>query len=184
MVTGMDRRTLLRAGGGLVATLLAGHNLSAIARDAAVQRETQQYTALTPGLAATLDAMAARILPTTDTPGAREAGAIWFIDAAIARDLPAVLPLLQQGTAALDTAAGGNFAQASETEQDRLLAQIDEGDFFGLVHFLTLAGTFTLPEYGGNRDHVGWQLLGLSTQHHWSPPFGDYDRGHHGEADS
>ena len=76
MVTGMDRRTLLRAGGALVATLLAGHNLSAIARDAAVQRETQQFTALSPGLAATLDAMAARILPTTDTPGAREAGAI------------------------------------------------------------------------------------------------------------
>ena len=57
MVTGMDRRTLLRAGGALVATLLAGHNLSAIARDAAVQRETQQFTALSPGLAATLDAM-------------------------------------------------------------------------------------------------------------------------------
>ena len=180
----IDRRTLVKIGGGLAASLLAGRSLSTIAREAAVQRDAQQFTTLTPKLAATLEAMAARILPTTDTPGAREAGAVWFMDTALRRDLPEAQALLEQGAAALDSDAGGSFTAKTDEEQDRLLQKIEDGDFFGLVHFLTLAGTFTLPAYGGNRKNVGWELLGLSTQHHWSPPFGYYDRGHHGEAES
>jgi hypothetical protein len=35
---------------------------------------------------------------------------------------------------------------------------------------------FALPKYGGNRDHVGWQLIGFPDQHIFQPPFGYYDR--------
>ncbi len=47
----------------------------------------------------------------------------------------------------------------------------------GLVVGLTssLAGMFAMPSYGGNRDHVGWSLLGFPHQHAWQPPFGHYD---------
>ena len=40
---------------------------------------------------------------------------------------------------------------------------------------LTQAGMFALPEYGGNRDHKGWELIGFEHQHVWQPPFGYYD---------
>jgi hypothetical protein len=34
---------------------------------------------------------------------------------------------------------------------------------------------FSSPEYGGNRDKVGFELLGFTDQHAWQPPFGFYD---------
>jgi hypothetical protein len=68
--------------------------------------------------------------------------------------------------------------------QDVRLRAIEDGEFFGLMHFLTLAGTFTMSAYGGNRGEIGWDLLGFDRRHHWDPPFGHYDRGHHGEAEA
>ena len=43
------------------------------------------------------------------------------------------------------------------------------------VRYLTLAGMFSLPEHGGNRDQIGWRLLGFENRHAWQPPFGFYD---------
>ena len=43
------------------------------------------------------------------------------------------------------------------------------------MRFLTIAGTFTLPDYGGNREGVGWKLIGFEPQHMYQPPFGFYD---------
>ncbi len=39
----------------------------------------------------------------------------------------------------------------------------------------TIVGTFALPAYGGNRDHLGWHMLGLTHQPVYQPPFGYYD---------
>jgi RNA polymerase sigma factor RpoD-like protein len=142
------------------------------------------FAHLDAALAATLEAVTARILPTTDTPGAREAGAIWFIDAALATDLGDALPLLQAGAAELDAVSGGDFSALAPAAQDVRLRAIEDGEFFGLMHFLTLAGTFTMSAYGGNRGEIGWDLLGFDRRHHWDPPFGHYDRGHHGEAEA
>ena len=39
-----------------------------------------------------------------------------------------------------------------------------------------VAGFFGMSSYGGNRDNVGWKLLGLDGEHHgFEPPFGYYD---------
>jgi hypothetical protein len=33
-----------------------------------------------------------------------------------------------------------------------------------------------MSSYGGNKDNVGWKLLGLDGLHHgYQPPFGYYD---------
>ena len=29
--------------------------------------------------------------------------------------------------------------------------------------------------YGGNRDKVGWKLIGFEDRFHWNAPFGHYD---------
>jgi Gluconate 2-dehydrogenase subunit 3 len=54
--------------------------------------------------------------------------------------------------------------------------QVERTPFFERVRLLTLLGMFALPKYGGNRDHVGWQLIGFPDQHIFQPPFGYYDR--------
>jgi gluconate 2-dehydrogenase gamma chain len=190
--TGLDRRSLLKLGGGLAASTFLSLPLVTIARSAVENHTSNQFVALTPALSETLEAVAARILPTTQTPGAREAGAIWFIDAAVAgilsdsadADQSAVLPLLENGARDLDDRAGSSGRDASFTtlateEQDALLVQIENSDFFGLMHFLTLAGTFTLPAYRGNRGEVGWDMLGFERRHSWEAPFGHYDAGVH-----
>ncbi len=33
------------------------------------------------------------------------------------------------------------------------------------------------PSYGGNRDHVGWKLIGFEDRMAFQPPFGYYDGG-------
>ena len=39
-----------------------------------------------------------------------------------------------------------------------------------------VVGMLADPKYGGNRDKVGWRLLGFEDRFHWTVPFGDYDR--------
>ena len=40
----------------------------------------------------------------------------------------------------------------------------------------TAAGMFANPEYGGNRDKIGWKLIGFDDRFFWQAPFGYYDR--------
>jgi gluconate 2-dehydrogenase gamma chain len=190
---GFDRRTLLKLGGGVWASALLAIPLATLAQSAAENRAKDSFVALTPSIAATVEAVAARILPTTNTPGAREAGAIWFIDAALGgtlspnagADMSGALPLIEGGARDLDQSAADVFAAVrfvdlAASDQDALLRQIEDGEFFGLLRFLTLAGTFTMPGYRGNRGEVGWDLLGFERRHHWEVPFGHYDAEVHG----
>jgi gluconate 2-dehydrogenase gamma chain len=68
-----------------------------------------------------------------------------------------------------------SFYLLNEEQQDQLLRQIETSEFFNTIRFLTVAGMFSSPEYGGNRDKVGFELLGFTDQHAWQPPFGFYD---------
>jgi gluconate 2-dehydrogenase gamma chain len=178
----LSRRRLLKYGGSLWGVAALSSQLPLIASAASSNRAEATFSSLSPAQAATVEAITARIIPTTDTPGAREAGAVWFIDAALAGDMRDATAPLVAGVAELDKAAGDTpFHQLPGDRQDALLREREDSDFFGLMHFLTVAGTFTMSEYGGNRDNAGWQILGLTDQHHWEPPFGYYDRDSHGE---
>lgn len=136
---------------------------------------------LTADEARDLDAIAAQIIPTDDSPGAREAGVVYFIDAALgsfaaarAGQLRAGLADLNAKARAVDPAAPG-FAALSGDAQVVLLTQEQSGEFFQAMRFMTVCGMFALPGYGGNRDEIGWKLLGFDHRHAWSPPFGYYD---------
>lgn len=54
---------------------------------------------------------------------------------------------------------GTDFTAGTAEQQDTVLAAIDP-DFLDLVTGHTIEGTFCAPEYGGNKDRVGWQLVG------------------------
>jgi hypothetical protein len=45
-----------------------------------------------------------------------------------------------------------------------------------------MLGMFTMPSYGGNRNGVGWKLIGFQDAHVFYPPFGYYDRDYPGFA--
>ena len=91
-----------------------------------------------------------------------------------------VLPQLREGLAELQAASLTRYGTAtfyilSPDQQDSLLRAIETTPFFETMRYLTIAGMFTMPALGGNRNEVGWQLIGFEDRHVWQPPYGYYD---------
>lgn len=183
------RRKFLQASGGTFgAAWLALHwpEVAAAAQHAheaaAAPTADAGFKVLTPAQARDVEAIAAQIVPSGDTPGAREAGVVHFIDAIHAGLYSARAPELLQGLAAFQAAfaAGhpgqGQFADLPGPQQVEYLKGIETTPFFGQLRFLTVFGLLALPSYGGNRDRLGWRLVGFVDRHVWEPPFGHYDR--------
>ena len=63
----------------------------------------------------------------------------------------------RQGIATLDKLAGGDFTRASHARQDKILVMPAASDFASLLFEHTIEGLYAAPEYGGNRDLVGWK---------------------------
>lgn len=128
-----------------------------------------------------LEAIAACIVPTTDTPGAREAGAIHFIDNILGSARHDLLEPLRAGLADLRARAqstakpAGNFSGLDAESQIAMLTEVENTSFFTQIRLLTVAGMFSDPSYGGNRDQIGWKLIGFDGHFGTQPPFGWYD---------
>jgi gluconate 2-dehydrogenase gamma chain len=183
------REFLSRAGGALGAGFVAAHWPSIAAAHAHAAAAAAQSTPaalgfFTPADAHDVEAMCAQIIPTDETPGAREAGAVYFIDRSLLTWQAGRAPVFRSGLAEFQekfTAVHpGAFATADEATQLAFLTSQEKSDFFGQVRALTLIGMFALPQYGGNRDGIGWQLIGFEDKHVFAPPFGDYDRDYPG----
>jgi gluconate 2-dehydrogenase gamma chain len=148
--------------------------------DEAISTGASEFATLTEIEARELRAIAGRILPSDETPGAEEAGVIYFIDAVLGDDRDeeyrAVRDALRevQYNAALKFSAS-YFADLTLVQQDELLTEIETTPFFATIRYLTIAGMFSLPSYGGNKDQLGYALIGFDDQHAWAPPFGFYD---------
>ena len=181
-----DRREFLASSvallGGAWATmqLPALATLAAWARTAAAQQAP--FTTLTPDEARTMEAFAAQIIPSDATlPGAREAGAIYFIDRALGSHFAQMKEPVKQGIADLDARArrrvksAKSFADLDPANQIRVMRQVEEQPFFFMGRMLTVMGVFADPSYGGNRDHAGARILGIEHQPSYQPPFGWYD---------
>lgn len=130
-------------------------------------------------------AIAARIIPTTDTPGANEAGVIYFIDRAFSAEMSGQLEFARQLLSKLNASLGeARFSDLDEYEQDEVLHGQQSSPLFNMMWDLTIFGFFSMPKYGGNRDTVGWDLVGFEGHHGaWTYPFGYYDAQVHEETD-
>jgi gluconate 2-dehydrogenase gamma chain len=141
---------------------------------------------LNPADAADVDAMAAQILPTGLSPGAREAHAVYFIDRALATFFCDRAPAFRTGLAQFQRSfqrahpATTSFALAATAEQVGFLTSVERTEFFDTVRVLTIVGTLSSSEYGGNCAGAGWKIMGFEDQHVFNPPFGYYDRGYPG----
>lgn len=165
-------------GGWLWLQLPAIATLSACARDAAVSNSP--FATLSAGEGRAMRAFAARILPSGDgLPGADEAGAAWFVDGALGGPMAHARELIGDGLADLDARALAEhsvvFADAGEDQQDALMREVEETEFFFVARLLTVAGVFADPSHGGNRDHAGFTLLEMEHAPAFRPPFGWYD---------
>ena len=173
---------------------------------------------------ATLEAAMARIIPTDDQPGAREAGTVEFLDRYLSgldfiyakpdgsgfeklegkraeawqRRIAILRAKYVEGVKELDRRSqsqfDADFVRLTTEQQDRILAgverptlQIEAGleeaqavagfapvepalqqtsteielDFFPLLALHTRQGFYADPIYGGNKNRVGWKLIGF-----------------------
>jgi gluconate 2-dehydrogenase gamma chain len=176
----LSRRGFLRAAGS-AAWLTSWPAVLAAAEQAAAARDAgAAFEILAPDEAADLAAIAAQIFPTDALPGANEAGVVYFMDSALGSFMAGAREPVLAGLRALNAKAAAvqpaaRFAQLPAAEQTRLLQAQEPSPFFGTVRFMTVAGMFALPVYGGNRSHAGWKMLGFEHQMAWQPPFGHYD---------
>ncbi len=158
--------------------------LACIAQAACSARETgAPFALLGKADAADFAAIAARIIPTTDTPGATEAGVIYFFDRAFADERSGEFGAARSGLDELNATLrnGARFADLDAARQDAVLGTIESSPFFNLMRMMTIFGFFAMSSYGGNKNHVAWDLIGFEGHHGaWENPFGYYDAEDHG----
>jgi Gluconate 2-dehydrogenase subunit 3 len=207
MMNDLNRRDfLLRSCGSLTAIWVSSHwpslcSAATHARNAVQAPETIKLSFFTPAQAKEIDAICARIIPTTDTPGAREAGVVYFIDKALTtfaveqqNDYRQGLPELGARThemfATLD-----KFSSATPEQQDEVLRSYDEtaakpsrrpfrgmsgNNFFETVRMHTIVAFLLDPDAGGDPKGVGWTVIGREREHMFHAPFGYYDKDYAG----
>ncbi len=146
------------------------------------QTAPSPFQYLDPATASEIEAIAETILPADNTPGAREAGVIWFIDGALAGYEEDKRAAYKQGLAEVQLRRSDLFpsstsiAALTSDQRIQLLTAIEKTDFFALVRRHTILGFFGHPRHGGNRNGASAKLLGIQHSMTWSPPFGYYDR--------
>ena len=200
------RRFLSHSISGLSSAWIATHWPAVLAAADHAHRAAQsaippKFEFFSPQQAAEIDAIAARIIPTDDMPGAREAGVVYFIDRALTtfasdnqKTYKEGLPELQARVRELFPAVE-RFSAATPEQQDEVLRSLDEHapvparpfrrrpaaqSFFEILRQHTIAGFLIDPDVGGNREGVGWKVIGREREHMFQPPFGYYDKDYPG----
>ena len=140
MMNDLNRRDfLLRSCSSLTAIWVSSHwpslcSAATHARHAVQAPETAKLSFFTPAQAVEIDAITARIIPTTDTPGAREAGAVYFIDQALTTFAVEQQKDYREGLAELQASvhemfpAIATFSSATPEQQDEILHSYDDAD--------------------------------------------------------
>ncbi len=146
-------------------------------------QESTQPVVLSSGQWRTVEAISGRILPADDAPGAIEAGCVNFIDKALANEDAALRAQYEVGLAGVDAVTRRRFAkpfvELEAPQQDEILAALEDGkaegwpegdvrseEFFETVRLHTVYGFLADPRYGGNRDFLGWKLMGYPGPRH------------------
>src|ERR1700722_14796487 len=148
----------------------------------AVQSSTPPaFQTLDPATAAEIDAITSQIVPSSDGPGAHEAGVVYFIDRALSTFDADLRDAYRTGMAEVEKKRSELFpnsasiAALTSDQQIQLIKAIETTEFFELLRTHTLYGFLGNPSYGGNRDRIGWKLIGFENRMAYQPPFGYYD---------
>lgn len=143
--TAIRRLALISAGAALLPSCVGGHSKP----DLVLQHFTVDDAAQR-----TVDALTATLIPTTETPGAREAGASLFIfkmldDCSSKADQEKFFRGLQQLDEATRKAAGVSFIHATGPQRESVLTAIGDKEIGGeeLNFFYSTARKLTILSY-------------------------------------
>ena len=126
----------------------------------------------------TIEAVTSRIIPTDDTPGAKEAYVVKYIYQVLISAYSHLQIPYKRGIAEVNRFSkkifGRKFISLQEEKQNYILRKMEKGeisnwdisyisskDFFDILRKHTLEGFFSDPKYGGNKDKIGWKFLGI-----------------------
>lgn len=146
------------------------------------------FRSLTADEAPEIEALAAQIIPSDGSPGAREAGCVHFIDRALETFDKHQRELYRAGLAAAQKKRAELFPQSRSlaaldaSQIIAVLKAIESTEFFNLLRVHTIMGFLAAPQWGGNRDMAGWNHIGLEHKMIFQPPFGHYDAGEDGKS--
>src|ERR1700749_1763772 len=188
-----DRRNFLLRFGGLAGAALLQAQWPAVvaaaqhAHDAMKSSQAQKFQVLTAEQAKEVDAISARIIPTEEQRGVREAGVFYFIDIALHTFASEQKPVYEKGIAEVNKLTGqhfpgvARFSDATPEQQDQILMELAarqkvaekrfgrppdaQPDFFQIITYHTAFGYLVDPEAGGNRNYVGWKAIGRDPAH-------------------
>jgi gluconate 2-dehydrogenase gamma chain len=184
---GKSRRSfLVNSVAGLNAAWVTANYPGILAAQEHVRQATQaggvpKLAFLTEAQAVEVEAMTAQIIPTDETPGAREAHCVYFIDRALSTFDKGRQPAYVQGLQDLQAKAqqlypnAGKFSALASEQQIKVLTEMEKTPFFNMVRTHTIIGFLARPEHGGNYDKIGWKLIGYNDSLNHKPPFGYYD---------
>lgn len=210
MLVSSSRREFLSRGlGGVSSAWVTAHwpailSAAAHAHTVSSSGAPAKFEFLSPEQAAEVEAISARIIPTTDTPGAREAGVVYFIDRALVTFAKGAQKSYIDGLQ--DFAArtrelfpeAATFSALAPEQQDEVLESFDEQStaptsrgrrnhgaasaFFETIRVHTVMGFLIDPESDrhGNQGAAGWKVIGRDPSHMFQPPFGFYDKDYPG----
>lgn len=210
----LDRRSfLVRSAAGLSAAWVTAQwpaiiSASEHAHAAANAPLPAKFEFFTPVEAKEVEALSSAIIPSDSTPGAREAGVVYFIDRALVtfavddqKTYRQGLPEIQKRVKELfpDLAS---FSAASSEQQIAILESLDGASkdastrpqraryrpspagapLFEVLRAHTITGFLVDPDSDrrGNRGGVGWTVLGRELGHSFQPPFSKIDVGYPG----
>ena len=151
------------------------------ARTASLSTTPPRFEILDPAVAVEIEAIAAQIIPSTDGPGAREAGVIFFIDRALStfdsdkREIYRLGMLEVQERRKELFPDSASLASLPNQQQIALVRVIEDSRFFDLLRVHTVLAFLGDPSYGGNRERIGWKHIGFDDRMSFQPPFGYYD---------
>jgi gluconate 2-dehydrogenase gamma chain len=209
MTNDLNRRIFLTRAGGAISAVWLSANWPAVvsaaehAHQAAKSPTPAKFQFFSPEQAIEIDAITARIIPSDETPGAHEAGVVYFIDRALTTFAVDDQKTYRDGLPALQThvrelfPSVEKFSRATPNQQNQVLQSYDvqtaggrrmyrpdssAPPFFETVRVHTIIGFLVDPDSGrdGNRDGVGWKLIGRERDHMFQPPFGYYDKDYAG----
>ena len=214
LITELDRRKFLSRGfAALGATWTAAHWPAMVAaaehaHHVALFPEDQKWEFFTPAEAKEVEALASCIIPSDGTPGAREAGVVYFIDRALVTFSVDDQKTYRQGLPELQRRVGelfpgvATFSAATAEQQIAILESLDgpgqksagrrpqrrfppgaaAQPLFETLRVHTISGFLIDPEVDrkGNRGGVGWALIGRDPGHSFEPPFSAIDKGYPG----
>jgi len=198
-----SRRLFLKQGalglGGAAILSLVPEALHAAHLEAdAAAAAGEKFAVFSPEEAADVKAFAAQIFPTDETPGANEANVVYFIDRVLDKYEPqnreeflTCVKHLNEVSAQMFPGTA-RFASLNSEEQLKVITKFEtfkrrrradllgslfgsETNYFETMRSYVIAGFLSDPEDGGNKDMVGWQVIGYDGMAMHEPPFGFYD---------